>query len=81
MSGERYWPWRLMTGWLWVVVGTCVGRQHPMHEIIGGGGRSYLTAGGGSGGKPIGTVSVTAEGGTATIASLGSYEMKSGWKR
>jgi fructan beta-fructosidase len=55
--------------------------DRPMHEIIGAGGASYLTAGGGSGGKPIGTVTVTAEGGTATIESLGIYEMKSGWKK
>jgi len=55
--------------------------DRPMHEIIGAGGASYLTAGGGSGGKPIGTVTVAAEGGTATIESLGIYEMKSGWKK
>lgn len=42
---------------------------------------SYLTAGGGSEGKPIGEVKVTAEGGTATIDSLGIYELNSGWKK
>ena len=55
--------------------------DRPIHEIIGGNGASYLTGNGGSAGKPIGEVKVTAEGGTATIESLGIYEMKSIWKK
>ena len=55
--------------------------DRPMHEIVGGNGACYKTSGGGSEGKPIGTVSVTAEGGDATIEFLGVYELKSGWKK
>ena len=55
--------------------------DRPMHEVIGGSGASYLTAGGGSEGKPIGAVTVTAEGGTATVELLGIYELNSGWKK
>ena len=55
--------------------------DRPMHELVGGNGACYKTSGGGSDGKPIGAVSVTAEGGTATIESLGIYELKSAWKK
>ncbi len=55
--------------------------DRPMHEIIGGSGASYLTGNGGSAGKPIGSVTVTAEGGAATIEMLGIYELESGWKK
>jgi len=55
--------------------------DRPMHEVIGGFGASYLTAGGGSEGNPIGAVSVTAEGGSATIASLEIHSLRSIWKR
>lgn len=55
--------------------------DRPMHEVIAGNGASYLTAGGGSEGKPIGEVKVTAEGGTATVELLSVYEMKSCWKK
>jgi len=32
-------------------------------------------------GKPIGTISLTAEGGSLTVESLKAYEMKSTWKK
>ena len=32
-------------------------------------------------GKPVGTISLTAEGGLLTVESLKAYEMKSVWKR
>jgi len=54
--------------------------DRPMHEVVGGGGACYKTSGGGSGGKPIGTVSVTADGGTATIELLAIHELQSAWK-
>jgi fructan beta-fructosidase len=55
--------------------------DRPMHEIIGGNGASYNTAKGGSQGQPIGEISVTAEGGTATIEMLGIYELNSAWTK
>ena len=55
--------------------------DRPMNELIGGNGACYRTSGGGSEGKPIGTVTVTAEGGTMTIESLGIYELQSAWKK
>jgi len=55
--------------------------DRPMHEIVGGNGACYTTNGGGSNGQPIGAVTVTAEGGTAKIQSLGIYELNSAWKK
>lgn len=55
--------------------------DRPIHEIVGGDGAGFKTCGGGSEGKPIGTVTVTAEGGTATIESLGIYELESSWNK
>ena len=55
--------------------------DRSIHEVIGGNGACYNTRPGGSRGKPIGAVSVTAEGCTMTIESLEIYEMKSIWKK
>ena len=56
--------------------------DRPMYELIGGGGACFKTRGrGGDMGKAIGTISLTAEGGSLTVESLQVYEMKSAWKK
>jgi len=55
--------------------------DRPMYELIGGGGACFKTAGRRDMGKPIGTVSLRAEGGSLTVESLKVYEMKSAWKK
>jgi len=55
--------------------------DRPMYELIGGGGACYKTSGRRDMGKPIGTISLTAEGGSLTLESLKAYEMKSAWKK
>lgn len=55
--------------------------DRPMFELFGGGGACCkLYARGDDAGKPVGKISVRAEGGTATIESLKIFEMKSIWK-
>jgi len=54
--------------------------DRPMYELIGGGGACYKTSGRRDMGKPIGTISLTADGGDLTVESLTAYEMKSAWK-
>ena len=55
--------------------------DRPMYELIGGGGACFKTSGRRDGGKPIGTISLSAEGGSLTVESLKVYEMKSAWKK
>ena len=55
--------------------------DRPMYESVGGGGACYKTSGRRDMGKPIGTVSLAAEGGSLTIESLKAYEMRSAWKK
>ena len=55
--------------------------DRPMYELIGGGGACFKTSGRRDMGKPIGTISLTAEGGSLTVESLKAYEMKSAWKK
>jgi hypothetical protein len=52
-----------------------------MYELIGGGGACYKTCGRGDKGKAIGTISLTAEGGSLTIGSLNAYGMMSAWRK
>jgi fructan beta-fructosidase len=54
--------------------------DRPMYEVVGGGGACYKTSGRRDQGKPLGTVSLTAEGGSLTVESLNVYEMTSAWK-
>jgi len=54
--------------------------DRPMYEVVGGGGACYKTSGRGDMGKPLGTISLTAEGGSLTVESIKTYEMKSAWK-
>lgn len=55
--------------------------DRPMYEVIGGGGACYKTSGRRDMGKPVGTISLTATGGSLTVESLKAYEMKSAWKK
>ncbi len=54
--------------------------DRPMYELIGGGGACFKTSGRRDAGKPLGTISLGAEGGSLTVESLKIYEMKSAWK-
>ena len=53
--------------------------DRPICEVIGDGGACFKTSGRRDMGKPLGTVSLTAEGGSLTVESLKVYEMKSIW--
>ena len=55
--------------------------DRPMYELIGGGGACYKTSGRCDMGKPIGTISLTAEDGLLTVESLKAYAMTSAWKK
>jgi len=55
--------------------------DRPMYELIGGGGACYKTSGRRDMGKPLGTISLRAEGGALTVESLTTYEMKSAWTK
>ena len=54
--------------------------DRPMYEVIGGGGACFKTSNRGDKGKPVGAITLAAEGGSLTVASLKIYEMKSAWK-
>jgi sucrose-6-phosphate hydrolase SacC (GH32 family) len=54
--------------------------DRPLYEMIGGGGACYKTSGRRDMGQPIGTISLTAEGGSLTVESMRIYEMASAWK-
>ncbi len=55
--------------------------DRPMYEVIGGGGACYKTSARRDMGKPVGTISLSAEGGELTVSSLTVYEMQSAWKK
>jgi fructan beta-fructosidase len=55
--------------------------DRPMYEVAGGGGACYKTSGRRDMGKPLGTISLTAEGGSLTVESFKAYEMNSAWKK
>jgi hypothetical protein len=52
-----------------------------MYEVTGGGGACYKTSARRDMGKPLGTISLTAEGGSLTVETLKAYEMKSAWTK
>ncbi len=54
--------------------------DRPMVEVIGDGGACYKTSARRDMGKPLGKISLTAEGGSLTIESFTVHEMKSAWK-
>ena len=55
--------------------------DRPMYEVVGGGGACFKTSARRAMGKPLGTISLTAEGGSLTVESLQTYEMNSAWKK
>ena len=55
--------------------------DRPIYEVAGGGGACYKISGRGDMGKPIGTISLAAGGGSLTVESLKIYEMQSIWKK
>jgi len=55
--------------------------DRPMYEVVGGGGACFKTAARRDMGKPLGTISLTAESGALTVESLQAYEMNSAWKK
>jgi hypothetical protein len=52
-----------------------------MYELIGGGGACFKTSPRRDMGEPIGTISLTAEGGSLTVESLKVYQMMPAWKK
>jgi len=54
--------------------------DRPICEVIGGGGACFKTSGRRDMGKPLGTISLAAEGGDCTVESVTIHEMKSAWK-
>ena len=55
--------------------------DRPMYEIVGGRGACFKTAPRRDMGKPLGTISLTAEGGSLSVESLTVHEMQSAWKK
>jgi fructan beta-fructosidase len=55
--------------------------DRPMYEVVGGGGACYKTSARRDMGKPLGAISLTAEGGSFTVESLQAHEMTSAWKK
>jgi len=55
--------------------------DRPMFEVIGGGGACFKTAARKDMGAPLGSISLTAEGGSLTVESFNAYEMNSAWKK
>jgi sucrose-6-phosphate hydrolase SacC (GH32 family) len=53
--------------------------DRPMYELIGGRGACYKTSGRRDMGKPVDTISLTAEGGSIIVASLKVFSMESIW--
>lgn len=55
--------------------------DRPMYELIGGRGVCYKTSERRDMGRPIGTVSLTAEGGSLAVESLQAYQLASIWRK
>jgi fructan beta-fructosidase len=54
--------------------------DRPMCEVVGGDGACFKTSGRGDMGRPLGAISISAQGGSLTIESFKTYEMDSAWK-
>ena len=54
--------------------------DRPMYEVVGGDGACFKTSGRGDMGRPLGAISISAQGGSLTIESFKTYEMDSAWK-
>jgi fructan beta-fructosidase len=55
--------------------------DRPMFEAVGGEGECYKTSGRHNPGKPLGKISLTAQGGDLTVESLVAHEMNPAWKK
>jgi fructan beta-fructosidase len=55
--------------------------DRPMYEVVGGGGACFKTAARKDQGKPLGTITLAAEGGALSVESLQAHEMNSAWKK
>jgi hypothetical protein len=56
--------------------------DRPMFEVVGCAGECYKTSPrGDDAGKPLGSISLTAQGGALTVESLTTYKIKSAWKK
>jgi len=54
--------------------------DRPMFEVVGGQGACCKTSARSDAGKPLGMISLTAEGGELAVESMAVHEMKSIWK-
>ena len=54
--------------------------DRPMYEVVGGEGECYKTSGRNNQGKPLGKISLSAQGGDLTIESFEIHEMNSAWR-
>jgi len=55
--------------------------DRPMFEVVGGGGACFKTNGRRDGGKPLGKISLAAQGGSLNIESFAAHAMSSAWKK
>lgn len=55
--------------------------DRPMYEVVGGDGACYKTSSRRDMGQPVGTLSLTAEGGSLVVEALQAYEMTSSWQK
>jgi fructan beta-fructosidase len=55
--------------------------DRPMYEVIGGEGACFKTSGRDDKGKPLGRITLTAEGGALTVESLTAHELRSAWRK
>jgi fructan beta-fructosidase len=54
--------------------------DRPMYEVVGGEGECFKTGGRHDMGKPLGTISLSAQGGSLTVESFTAHGMDSAWK-
>jgi fructan beta-fructosidase len=55
--------------------------DRPMYEVVGGAGACFKTGARRDQGKPLGTISLTAQGGSLTVESFTAHAMNSAWKK
>ena len=55
--------------------------DRPMFEVVGGDGECYKTSARKDMGRPLGSISLSAQGGSFTIESFTVHEMNPAWKK
>jgi len=55
--------------------------DRPIYEAVGGDGECFKTSGRGDMGKPLGTISLSAQGGSLAVESFTVHPMNSAWKK